>query len=135
MSAMFNEISYLDNEFSQAEILLPAQFHIGRTCRGTAEPLRRLMVAVLVDAIRCVQTKFAARQPSTREEFTEARSWIFSNEDHSVFSFKTVCDALEIDAAAIRKCLLQWEEERLAGEKPRRVIRRSTVSLARKISR
>jgi hypothetical protein len=81
MFAMFNEITHLDREFSQAEIALPAQFHDGRTDTATAEGLRYLMVAVLVDAIRCVQTKFAARQPSTREEFAEARSWIFANED------------------------------------------------------
>lgn len=135
MSAIFNEISRLDNEFSQGGVVLPAQFHNGRTDTATAEPLRRLMIAVLIDAIRCVQTKFAARQPSIREERAEARSWIFSNEDNSVFSFKTVCDALEMDANAIRKCLVQWEEKRLAGEKPRTVIRRSQVSLARRISR
>jgi hypothetical protein len=135
MSAMFNEISHLDNEFSQAEVVLPVQFHDGRTGTATAEPLRRLMIAVLVDAIRCVQTKFAARRPSIREEFAEARSWIFSNEDNLVFSFKTVCDALEMDANAIRKCLVQWEEKRLAGEKPRMVIRRWPASLARRISR
>jgi hypothetical protein len=103
--------------------------------RYQTEPLRRLMVAVLVDAIRCVQTKFAARRPSIREEFAEARSWIFSNEDSSVFSFQTVCDALEMDANAIRKCLVQWEEKRLAGEKLRMVIRHSSMSLARRISR
>jgi hypothetical protein len=103
MSAMFNEISLFADEFSQARVVLPVQFHDGQTGAATAEPLRRLMVTVLVDAIRCVQTKFAARKPSIREECAEARSWIFSNEDNSVFFFKTVCDAIRRSPVALAK--------------------------------
>ena len=132
--AFVHKTDQLDDEFSGAEVLLPVQFHDGRHGATTVEPLRRLMVAILLDAIRCVQTKVDARQPAGRQDCADARSWIFSDDDRAVLSFKAVCDALDIDANAIRKYLVQWEEKRLSGEKPRRIIRRAAVLLSKRIS-
>jgi hypothetical protein len=131
--ALVHKTDQLDNEFSGAEVLLPVQFHDGRSGATTVEPLRRLMVAILLDAIRCVQTKFDARQPARRQECADARSWIFSDDDRAEFSFKAVCDALDIAPNAIRKYLVQWEEKRLSGDRPRRIIRRAAVSLSKRI--
>jgi hypothetical protein len=130
---MVNKIDELDDEFLQAEAVLPLQFHGARRGASTMEPLRRLIVAVLVDAIRCFQTKLDARQPAKRQEFAEVRSWIFSDDDNGFFSFRAVCDELEIDPKAIRKRLVQWEKGKLAGEKPRLMIRRLTP-VAKRIS-
>jgi hypothetical protein len=130
--AMVKETEQLNDELSAAEAVLPMQFYGARRGAATIEPLRRLMVAMLVDAVRCFQTKFEARQQARRQEFAEVRSWIFSDEDNGVFSFKAVCDALEIDPEAIRKELVRWEGR--SGE-PRMKIRRSPVPLAKRISR
>jgi hypothetical protein len=129
MPEIVNETEQFDDKFSQAEAVLPLQFHGGRRGTATTEPLRRLMVAMLVDAIRCFQTKLEARQPAKRQEFAEVRSWIFSEEDNGFFSFTAVCDALEIDAQAIRKGLARWAEKKLAGDKPRWMIRRSAPAV------
>jgi hypothetical protein len=122
-----------DNELA-AEVLLTAQFHGKRNSAAAIEPLRRLMVAVLVDAIRCVQSRFDAHQSARRQEYADARSWIFSDDDRALFSFKAICDMLDIDPNAIRKYLAQWEENRLSGEDPRRIMRRAALSLSKRIS-
>lgn len=134
MLAMVRETDQLDDEFSEAEAVLPLQFYGARRGATTIEPLRRLMVAMLVDAVRCFQTKFEARQQARRQEFAEVRSWIFSNEDNGAFSFNAVCDELKINPEAIRKGLVRWEEKMLSGEKPRMMIRRS-APVAKRISR
>jgi hypothetical protein len=134
MFAMVNETDQLDDKFSAVEAVLPVQFYGARRGAATIEPLRRLMVAMLVDGVRCFQTKFEARQPATRQEFAEVRSWIFSDEDNGAFSFKAVCDALEIDPKVLRRGLVRWEEKRLSGEKPRVMIRRSAVPVAKRVS-
>src|SRR5262249_35657675 len=110
MAAVVNQLEQFDDDFSQAEAVLPAQFHGAK--RGTAggEPWRRLMIAMLVDAIRSFQTKLEAYQPARREEFSEARSWIFSDDDNGFFSFRAVCDALELDPGALRTRLVHWEK-------------------------
>jgi hypothetical protein len=132
--ALVRDSNHFDNEFSGTAVLLPVQFHDRRAAATAVEPLYRLMVTMLIDAIRCVQTKSDTRQHARRQDCAEARSWIFSDDDRAVFSFKAVCEALDIDPNAIRKYLLQWEAKRLAGEKPRRIVRRA-VSLVKRISR
>jgi hypothetical protein len=125
MLAIGSQLEQFDNELSQADAVLPVQFHNGPEETATTEPIRRLMVAVLFDAIRCFQTKLALRQPAGRQEFAEVRSWIFSDHDNGCFSFRAICDALRIDPKVIRKGLAKWEEMRGAGDKSRRIIRRS----------
>ena len=108
--AIANLMEQFDDESSQAGAVLPLQFHGDR--RGTAmtEPLRRLMVAVLVDAIRCFRGNVGAPQPAKRREFVEVQSWIFSDKDNGLFSFGAVCEALEVDPKAIRKRLMHWTD-------------------------
>jgi hypothetical protein len=50
--ALVHNSNHFENEFSGAEVLLPVQFHDRPNSASTGEPLRRLMVAMLVDAIR-----------------------------------------------------------------------------------
>jgi hypothetical protein len=119
-------------EFSELEATLPLQFYGARRGTSDADPLRRLMVAMLVDAVRCFQSKFEMRRPGTRQEFAEVRSWIFSDADDGPFSFRTVCDELEVDPEALRKLLLRWVANEDSGGKPR-MIRRAS-SPARRIS-
>ena len=139
MADMFTAIhptNQMGEDFAfSAGAVLPVQFYSARRGTSSVEPLQRLMVAMLVDAVRCFQTKFEARQPAKRQEFAEVRSWIFSDEDNGIFSFKGVCDALEVDPEALRKSLVRWEERKLSGEKPPRMIRRSAVPITRRISR
>jgi hypothetical protein len=113
-----------ESDFSEVQGLLPIQFYGARRGRAQSEPLRHLMIAMLVDAVRCFEAKFDARQPARSQEFAEVRSWIFSDVDDGVFSFRAVCDALELDSGAIRKGLTRWQEKRRAGGK-RRILKRS----------
>jgi hypothetical protein len=110
-----NERDGIDNALLQAEVVLPVQFH--GTPKGTAafQPVRRLMLAMLADAIRCFRTNSGARQPVRRRDFAEAQSWIFSDKDDGFFSFNAVCDALEIDPKAVRKMLVRSNARNLAA--------------------
>jgi hypothetical protein len=65
--------------------------------------VRRLMLAMLVDAVRCSQSNAEGRRPAKRREFEEAQAWIVSDDDNGFFSFSAACSALEIDPKAVRK--------------------------------
>jgi hypothetical protein len=134
MNEKVNETNQVDDEFSQTEGILPFQFFGNRRSIRSIEPLRRLMVAMLVDAVRVFQTKFEARQPSTRQEFAEVRRWIFSDDESGMFSFKPVCEALEIDPGTIRKGLVRWQQKRLVAGKPKMLIRHSGVRVCKRIA-
>src|SRR6266481_3439971 len=101
MLSIPNQLERFDDELLQPNSVLPVQFHNGRAETATTEALRRLMVAVLADAIRCFQTKLKSRRPAGGQECAEARSWLFSDDDNACFSFGAVCDELEIDPKAV----------------------------------
>jgi hypothetical protein len=120
---MVNNTNRLDDEFSVVEAARPLQLYGARRGVGANESLLRLMNAMLIDAVRCFQTKFGSRQQTRRQEFAEVWSWIFSGDDKRTFSFKEVCDALELDPKAVRKQLVGWVEKRLSDQSRRMMIR------------
>jgi hypothetical protein len=134
MFARFNQTDGYDTEFSQTEAILPFQFYGDRRRDAANEPLKRLLVAMLVEGVRCFQTGSGAHRPAQRRDFAEAHSWIFSDVDDGPFSFRAVCEALEIDTQALRRGLLRWEEKKLSGEKPR-IVRRSAVPIRTRMAR
>jgi hypothetical protein len=121
--SILNHSEPLEGEFAELSALLPLQFYGDRRGTSETEPVRRLMIAMLVDAVRCFRNKFETRQPAGRREFAEVRSWIFSDAEDGPFSFNVVCEELEMDPQALRKGLSAWAKKRPFGE--RRIIRRS----------
>lgn len=63
---------------------------------------QRLMLAVLADAINVVQDGYIAPNTRKRGSFLEAKNWIFQSGVRCALSFENVCDALAIDADALR---------------------------------
>jgi len=70
---------------------------------------RRLMVAILADALDCFQKNLCARTSKRRRLFREAEQWIFSDDSHWVFSFCNICDVLGFDASALRAQAVAWK--------------------------
>jgi len=130
MADIFSIVNPADSgegQFSELQAILPLQFYAVRRGTSEGEPLRRLMVAMLIDAVRCFQSKFKSRQPGRRQEFAEVRSWLFSDVDDGPFSFRTVCEELEVDPEALRKGLLRWAANTGSSGKPR-IVRRTALS-------
>jgi hypothetical protein len=69
-------------------------------------PEKRLMLAVLQDALFCFQRYFRARSSRRRKLFFESWQW-FNNEEgsESVFAFENICEVLGLDASYIRRGL------------------------------
>ena len=113
----------------RADSIMPAQFYPARPGSASIEPVMRLMAGILIDAVRCFQRNFEARQRERRREFRKAQSWIFDDKEDGPFSFRWVCDSLEIDPFGLRKGIVRWQQKRRAGDK-QRIIRRSPVNVA-----
>src|SRR5215469_15143205 len=76
--------------------ILPSQFFEGRKKNRVLEPEKRLMLAVLTDAVRCYQVGCDAQRTSPIRAFREAEQWLFSTTSYGPFSFENVCYTLEI---------------------------------------
>src|SRR5438552_6860919 len=102
----------------QPDTLLPSQYFAALRRKGAHEPERRLVVAVLQDAVDCFQKHLVARDRKARQLYLDAEEWICSDDRSWPFSFENVCDLLQINAEYLRTGLLAWKE-RQRNEKPR----------------
>lgn len=84
---------------------------------------RRLMFAVLSDAIECFQKYTHASNRRNRRLFTNAATWINSRDASWPYSFEHICDVLEINADYLRIGLMRWRLEHQSGDGSQRRIR------------
>lgn len=86
---------------------------------------QRLMLAVLEDAIVCLQKNARATSNHGRRMFREAGSWIRSNSQAWPFSFVSICETLNLDPSYLRDGLLAWlERNALSGGEAELVTRK-----------
>ena len=95
------------------EPVLPAQWSAGDGVR--LQPAKRLMLAVLTDALELVLQEPAP--PTSRRAFLQRRAadWIYCNDRHWLFSFLNVCDTLGVDARRLRTAVTRLVAQRDAS--------------------
>jgi len=104
-------------------VILPSQYYDSRSAASdSSAPIKRLMLAVLQDALECLRGRgTGVRSATARRSALEAAAWIEDVNDYEIFSFVSVCEALGVDSGAAREAIRAW----LASG--RRVTRRSPV--------
>ncbi|MGH7932172.1 MAG: hypothetical protein ACREQN_03285 [Candidatus Binataceae bacterium] len=117
----------------EPDSILPSQFYGGRTNREVFQPVQRLMLAVLADAVRCFQTGIEAKSYSRRREFIEVEQWLFGAKVDGPFSFESVCGALNIGPDCLRKALRTWRVKKRAGVRVP-MVRRSPVIITKQVT-
>lgn len=93
----------------QPDFLLPAQFFATIKQKAYACGERRLMVAILEDAVDCFQKYLWATDNRSRHLWTEAEKWFLSDDDSWPFSFVNICHALDLHPEFLRRGLLEWK--------------------------
>ena len=89
----------------------------GKRRRDTqTEPLRRLMAAVLCEAVHRFQRNLFETSLYGRCEFVEAEFWLFKDQSKALFSFNNVCDFLSLDPRHIRLQLRDWRRSQCSGQ-------------------
>ena len=97
----------------QPDSLLSTHYFETLRRKTILEPEKRLMLAILEDAIHCFQDNLFARNVRGRRLFEEAEEWIVEADGDWVFSFENICEALGFNPAYVRQGLLRWMENKL----------------------
>ena len=98
-------------ELLQPAVLLPEQFYPARS-NSTVRGEKRLMLAVLWDALDCFQKYAFARDPHGRGLFNDADTWISCEDRDWYFSFENICETLDINPEYLRRGVQQWRHKR-----------------------
>jgi hypothetical protein len=103
------------------EIILPIQHTPPRDAQGRCEGERRLMLAVLEDAV--VSLKLHMRGPSvhSRRLVAEIENWLASGSRAHAFAFGTICDVLGFDISAVRQAVKDWTRAERSDPRYRRM--------------
>lgn len=121
------------------EIVLPEQFSERASLKRSERGEKRLMLAVLEEAVATFQRHVDARSRHGERVFREAEDWIQSQDTAWPFAFENICHSLEIEPDFLRGGLARWKDEQLKRSgRPARVYRfpfrrvngrRSSISL------
>jgi hypothetical protein len=99
--------------FFEPDVLLTEQFSAARRRRAAISSEKRLMLAVLENALDYYQKYILASDRVGRELFEEAQEWIESTSNDDVFSFENIGETLDINPGYLRRGLAAWGQRRL----------------------
>jgi len=94
----------------EPDALLPAQFYAAFRGGSAVRGEKRLMLAVLQDALDCFQKYAFAKDSHGRQLFADASDWIGCEDRDWYFSFENICETLEINPAYLRQGVQQWRQ-------------------------
>jgi hypothetical protein len=110
---------YNDDRFSQEEARLFRQpdvlcvdeyLHVYQG-RPAETPERRLVAAILRDAVDCYLRDCFTKNRHRKRSFREAEEWFFKSDEYGVFSLENICGVLNIDPGYIRRTLKDFEQQ------------------------
>jgi hypothetical protein len=102
----------------QPDTVLPSQFFESLRQKPYVQGEKRLIAAVLADAVDCYMKQIDSADPAARQAFGEAEQWIFQDFPGWFFSFSSVCDMLGLNPAYVRRGLVDWRARRAASFRP-----------------
>jgi len=103
------------------------QYYDERRDDTTMRPIKRLMLAILEDALCCLLKYANARNRVQRLMYREAEEWVYRDDGDALFSFSMVCETLGIQHEYLRSGLGQWRETQSRSRSTQRIGRRSPV--------
>ncbi|MFN8543538.1 MAG: hypothetical protein U0807_04955 [Candidatus Binatia bacterium] len=106
----------------QPDTLTPSQFFDRLRRSSEHDGNRRLMIAVLEDAIDVYRKRLGSRDRRSQELFHQAEEWIESRDGDWFFSFENICAVLDLDADFVRGGLRRWRERQLAAARARVLV-------------
>jgi hypothetical protein len=100
------------SSLSQPDTLLTAEYLETIRRKSHLEPEKRLMLAILEDAVSCFQENVDAQTIRKRALFKDTLNWIQEERNPWGFSFENVCEHLEIDPGYLRNGMINWRRNR-----------------------
>jgi len=94
----------------QPDTPLPDQYFETFRRKFHLEPEKKLMLAILEDAVACFQKSLSARDGKGKALFREAEQWIEGAGDNNIFTFDSVCEMLGFDPDYLRRGLAAWKD-------------------------
>ena len=108
----------------EPEAVLPSQYFSLPAVDASLQAEKRLMLAVLEDAVGTFQKYVNARERTGQRLFAEVEDWFAADEVEWPYSFVNISQALGLDPEYLRTGLGRWkDEQRRASSTTSNVVR------------
>jgi hypothetical protein len=98
----------------EPDLLAAAQYYDRVLYARPLDPEKRLMLAVLEDAVTCFQKWSFASSCRARARYKEVQDWFMNEKSDQLFRFETICEILGLNPDHIRAGLLYWKKNQRA---------------------
>jgi len=95
----------------QPDPLFSERCFADRRCNIRLEPEKRLVLAILEEAVYCFQANYSAQHGIKKRLFDSAHRWFFGTSCDWVFSFENICSVLGFNPGYVRKGLASWRDK------------------------
>jgi hypothetical protein len=102
----------------EPDIFLPSQFYGAGGLSRKLEGEKRLMIAILKDAVECLEKYRGARTSAGRSHYESAIEWVKDTDTEWLFSFTNICDLLGFDPDYMREVLMKREKKYVKPVRP-----------------
>lgn len=92
----------------EPDTMTPSQFFESVFAESSLVPEKRLMLAVLEDAIASFQRNFIQSRSTDDSNDCEVEVWLDSDDMSWPFSFASICQALDMEPEYLRRGLQSW---------------------------
>lgn len=104
----------------QPDTVLPSQYYAALRRKSIQEPERRLVIAILEDAVDCYVKHMFSHDRRSQQLCFDAEEWFRDEDREWPFSFENICEFLGLDSAYMRNglaALKEREQTRREGSK------------------
>ena len=108
-------------------LVTPEQYFDGVAATSESSGEKRLMFAILEDAVNSIQRFKLTKNAARREEYDEAKAWVEAHDVDWTFSCENICEVLGIDVHFLRERLIAVEETGTA--RPDQKVKPTIMSL------
>ena len=102
-----------DRSLFEPDVLLSQQFSAAARRRAAISSEKRLMLAVLDNALDFYQKYIFANDRAGRGLFEEAARWIECTSNEDLFSFENISETLGINPGYLRRVIAAWHKRLL----------------------
>lgn len=103
----------------EPDVFLPSQFYGAAGLSRKLEGEKRLMIAILKDAVECLEKYRGSRSVAGKIQYDYAIEWVEDTGREWLFSFTNICDLLGFDPDYLREALLKRENKYIKDVHPR----------------
>ena len=94
----------------EPDTMTPHQYFERMFTESTLVPEKRLMLAVLEDAIASFQRNFIQSRNDATADDGDVEAWLESDDMSWPFSFASICQALDMEPEYLRRGLQSWRD-------------------------